>query len=140
MTVRCRRTTSRWSRRWTIRSIPRRPINPAAIEERAAGQPLRASPGSALPVRAHHLPADRASHRGRDVAARSPHLAELQPELFCEISPELAAERGIAHAGWLTIMTVRGVDRARALVTARMRPLPVDGRTVHQVGLPCHWG
>jgi formate dehydrogenase major subunit len=68
------------------------------------------------------------------------HLAELQPELFCEISPELAAERGIAHGDRVAIATVRGVVRARAMVTPRMRPLRVDGRIVHQVGLPWHWG
>jgi formate dehydrogenase major subunit len=68
------------------------------------------------------------------------HLAELQPEPFCEISPELAAERGIEHRTWITIRSARGAIRARALVTRRMRPLHVDGRTVHQVGLPWHWG
>ena len=68
------------------------------------------------------------------------HLAELQPELFCEISPELAAERRIEHAGWVTITTARGVIRARAMVTRRIRPLRVNGATVHQVGLPWHWG
>jgi formate dehydrogenase major subunit len=68
------------------------------------------------------------------------HLAELQPELFCELSPELAAEAGITHGGWLTITSPRGTIEARALVTARMPPLRVDGRTVHQVGLPYHWG
>jgi formate dehydrogenase major subunit len=68
------------------------------------------------------------------------HLAELQPELFCEISPELAAERHIEHGAWATIATARGVIRARAMVTRRLRPLLVEGRTVHQVGLPWHWG
>ncbi len=68
------------------------------------------------------------------------HLAELQPEFFCEISPELAAERGVEPGGWLTILTVRGIVEARALVTARMRPLRIDGKTVHQIGVPYHWG
>jgi formate dehydrogenase major subunit len=68
------------------------------------------------------------------------HLAELQPELFCEVSPELAAERGIEHRGWAAITTARGVIRARVLVTRKMRPLRLGGRTVHQVGLPWHWG
>src|SRR5204862_7841238 len=67
-------------------------------------------------------------------------LAELQPEFFCEISPELAAERGIEAGGWLTVLTVRGIVEARALVTSRMRPLRIDGKTVHQVGVPFHWG
>ncbi|MFL6099775.1 MAG: formate dehydrogenase [Actinomycetales bacterium] len=70
----------------------------------------------------------------------TPYLAELQPELFCEVSPELAAERGLANGGWATIVTARGAIEARVLVTSRMRPLQVDGRTIHQVGVPFHWG
>jgi formate dehydrogenase major subunit len=68
------------------------------------------------------------------------HLAELQPEFFCEVSPELAAERELEHGGYATISTPRGVIEARVLVTRRMKPLWVAGRTVHQVGLPYHWG
>jgi formate dehydrogenase major subunit len=66
-------------------------------------------------------------------------LNELQPEMFVELGPELAAERGIVNAGWLTVETARGRIEARALVTGRLRPLVVAGRTVHQVGLPFHW-
>jgi formate dehydrogenase major subunit len=69
-----------------------------------------------------------------------PYLSELQPELFCEVSPELAAERGLTHLGWAHIVTARGVIEARVLVTARIRPLTVAGRRLHQVGLPYHWG
>ncbi len=68
------------------------------------------------------------------------HLAELQPELFCEVSPELAANIGVEHGAWVTITTPRGIISCRAMVTRRMRPLWVEGRTVHQVGLPYHWG
>jgi len=67
-------------------------------------------------------------------------LAELQPEMFCEVSPELAAERGLINGGWATISTARAVIEARVLVTARISPLRVRGRTVHQIGLPYHWG
>jgi formate dehydrogenase major subunit len=70
----------------------------------------------------------------------SPYLAELQPEFFCEVSPELAAERALEHGGWATIATARGVIEARVLVTERMSPLTVNGRTVHQIGMPFHWG
>jgi formate dehydrogenase major subunit len=69
-----------------------------------------------------------------------PYLAELQPEMFCEVSPELAAERGLEHMGWATIISARNAIEARVLVTRRMVPLHLDGRTVHQVGLPWHWG
>jgi formate dehydrogenase major subunit len=69
-----------------------------------------------------------------------PHLAELQPELFCEVGPELAAARGLEHGGWATIVTARAAIEARVLVSERMAPLEMDGRTVHQVGLPYHYG
>ena len=62
------------------------------------------------------------------------------PELFVEISPELAGERGIRNADWATIVTPRGAIEAKALVTRRIRPFQVMGRTVHQIGMPWHWG
>ena len=67
-------------------------------------------------------------------------LAELQPEFFCEVSPELAAERGLEQGGWATIVSARSAVEARVLVTGRMRPLRLDGRVIHQIGLPYHWG
>jgi formate dehydrogenase major subunit len=69
-----------------------------------------------------------------------PYLAELQPEFFCEISPALAAERGLEHMGWATIISARTAIEARVMVTDRVVPLRVGGRIVHQVGLPYHWG
>jgi formate dehydrogenase major subunit len=66
-------------------------------------------------------------------------LNELMPEMFVELSPELAAERGIVHGGWLTVQTPRGRIEARAMVTRRLRPLEIEGRVVHQIGLPFHW-
>jgi formate dehydrogenase major subunit len=69
-----------------------------------------------------------------------PYLSELQPEFFCEVSPELAAERGLEHLGWATIVSARTAIEARVLVTERLSPIKVQGRTLHQVGLPYHWG
>jgi formate dehydrogenase major subunit len=66
-------------------------------------------------------------------------LSELQPEMFCEVSPELAAERGLNNGGWATIRTRRAEIEARVLVTQRMRPLRIRGRVIHQIGLPYHW-
>ena len=70
-------------------------------------------------------------------------LSELMPELFCEISPQLAAEKGIDNGGWVTVRTARGEIEARALVTPRIQPTRVgrkgNRRTVHTVGLPYHW-
>jgi formate dehydrogenase major subunit len=68
------------------------------------------------------------------------HLAELQPELFCEISPVLASEINVGNGDMVRIATPRGAIEARALVTARLQPLTVEGRVVHQVGLPYHFG
>jgi formate dehydrogenase major subunit len=68
------------------------------------------------------------------------YLSELQPELFCEVGPALARERGLEHGGWATIVTARTAIEARVMVTDRVRPLEVEGRTLHQVGIPYHWG
>jgi formate dehydrogenase major subunit len=67
-------------------------------------------------------------------------LNELQPEMFVELSPELAAERVIRHGGWMIVETRRGEIEARAMVTRRIRPLTIGGKTIHQIGLPIHWG
>jgi formate dehydrogenase major subunit len=69
-----------------------------------------------------------------------PYLSELQPEMFCEVSPEHARAAGLEHLGWATIVTARTAIEARVLVTERVVPLKVGGRTIHQVGLPYHWG
>lgn len=79
-------------------------------------------------------------HTAGGMSRWQPYLAELQPEFFCEVSPELAAERGLEHTGWATVVSARGVIEARVLVTDRVPPLTVHGRTLHQVGLPYHWG
>jgi formate dehydrogenase major subunit len=60
--------------------------------------------------------------------------------MFCEVSPELAAVRGLQPYGWATIVSPRAAIEARVLVTERMTPLVIGGRTVHQIGLPYHWG
>jgi formate dehydrogenase major subunit len=67
-------------------------------------------------------------------------LSELQPEMFCEVSPELAEENGLTNGGWATISTARGEIEARVLVTRRIPPLKIRGKVVHQIGLPYHWG
>jgi len=66
-------------------------------------------------------------------------LSELQPEAFCEVSPELAADIGLKNGGWATIRSARGEIEARVLVTNRLRPLRMNGRTIHQIGVPYHW-
>ena len=70
----------------------------------------------------------------------NPWLTELQPELFIELSPELATEKGIKNLDWVKIATPRAEIRAKALVTRRLRPFRIAGKVVHQVGMPWHWG
>jgi formate dehydrogenase major subunit len=79
-------------------------------------------------------------HTAGGMSRSVPYLAELQPELFCEVSPALARERGLEHGGWATIVTARTAIEARVMVTERVKPLRVDGQVVHHVGLPYHWG
>ncbi len=79
-------------------------------------------------------------HTAGGMSRTLPYLSELQPEMFCEVSPELAAERGLEHNGWATIVTSRTAIEARVMVTDRVTPIMVQGRTVHQIGLPYHWG
>jgi formate dehydrogenase major subunit len=79
-------------------------------------------------------------HTAGAMSRTLPYLTELQPELYCEISPELAEERGLEHMGWATISTSRTSIEAKVMVTERMKPLDVMGQTIHQVGLPYHWG
>ena len=69
-----------------------------------------------------------------------PYLSELQPEMFCEVSPELADQVGLEHGGWATIISARQAIEARVLITDRMTPLRAGGRVIHQIGLPYHWG
>ncbi len=79
-------------------------------------------------------------HTAGGMSRYLPHLAELQPELFAELSVELAEELGITNGEWVTVSSPRGFVEARALVTTRMTPMKINGRTVHHVGLPYHWG
>jgi formate dehydrogenase major subunit len=67
-------------------------------------------------------------------------LSELMPEMFCEVSPELAAAAGLTHGGWARVSTARGEVECRVLVTRRLRPMRIRGRVLHTIGLPYHWG
>ncbi len=71
-------------------------------------------------------------HTAGGMSRTVPQLSELQPELFCEVSPELAALRELRHGGWATIYTMRAVIESRVMVTNRVRAF--------DVGLPYHWG
>ncbi|MBW3548815.1 MAG: molybdopterin-dependent oxidoreductase [Actinobacteria bacterium] len=78
-------------------------------------------------------------HTAGGMSRYVPYLAELQPELFIEVSPQLAAERGLSHLGWAHMVTARSAVEARVLVTERLAPLRVGDRVLHQVCIPYHW-
>jgi formate dehydrogenase major subunit len=105
-----------------------RPDNPAA----PTGDPRYPVVATTFRLTEHHT----AGAMSRNL----PWLAELQPEMFAEIDPILAADRGIEDGGWMTIETERAIIEARARVTERMRPLKIDGRELHQIAMPWHWG
>ena len=67
-------------------------------------------------------------------------LAELQPSLFFEIDPELAADFSLRTLDWIIVESPRGAMEGRVLVTSRLRPLPVGTARVHIVGVPMHFG
>jgi formate dehydrogenase major subunit len=69
-----------------------------------------------------------------------PWLAEIQPDLFVMISPELANARGIKNGEMARVVSARGEIKAVAMVTPRMKPLMIDGKKVHMVRMPWHWG
>jgi formate dehydrogenase major subunit len=79
-------------------------------------------------------------HTAGGMSRTVPYLSELQPAMFVEVDAELADREGLVHGGWATVYSPRTAIEARVLVTDRIRPIVVDGRKTHQVGLPYHWG
>ena len=69
-----------------------------------------------------------------------PWLVELMPNLFVEMSEELAAKKGISNGDKVVIESVRGKIEAIAVVTKRFKPFNLNGKVVHQIGIPWHWG
>jgi formate dehydrogenase major subunit len=66
--------------------------------------------------------------------------AVMQPEFFVEMSEQLAKEKGIKHGQMVRIRSNRGEVKGKAVVTKRLKPFTIDGKTVHQVGLPLNFG
>ncbi len=114
--------------------------NPARLEWRRADNPYHRAGGD--PRYPYVLTTYRLTehHTAGAMTRWLSWLAELQPALFCEVSPELAEERGLANGGWATITTARAEVEARVLVTRRLPALRAKGRLLHQIGLPYHWG
>jgi formate dehydrogenase major subunit len=120
------------------RANPRRQQN--VVKEEDPYNPVAHEPGSDVypyVVTTYRLTEH---HTAGGMSRSVPYLAELQPAMFCEVHPDLAREVGLEHGGWATIYTSRSAIEARVLVTRRMRPIEVNGCTIHQIGLPYHWG
>jgi formate dehydrogenase major subunit len=77
---------------------------------------------------------------GGGVTRNLPGLCQLMPEPFVEISEELARLKGIQNGNKVTVSSARGAITVRACVTQRLKPFTINGRQIHQVGLPWHWG
>jgi formate dehydrogenase major subunit len=118
---------------------PKQQSNPVTLLFNVPGNPY-APPAS--PQYPHVLSTYRLTehHLSGSMSRWLPWLVELQPELFCEISPEHAAELGVQSTDWVVISTPRTSIKAKALVTPRIRPFKLKERTVYHVGLPWHWG
>jgi formate dehydrogenase major subunit len=69
-----------------------------------------------------------------------PWQLEMQPQMFVEMSEELAKEKGISNGEKVIVKSGRGEVKAVAIVTNRFKPFKVAGSTVHQVGIPWHFG
>jgi formate dehydrogenase major subunit len=70
----------------------------------------------------------------------NPYSVQLQPEFFVEIPVELAAEKGIANGDRVRVSSARGSIEGRAMVTRRIKPMQIVGKTTYQIGFPIHWG
>jgi formate dehydrogenase major subunit len=67
-------------------------------------------------------------------------LAELQPEMFVEMSEALATDLEIENGEKVKVRSKRGELEAVAIVTKRFKRFEIEGQPVDVVGLPWHWG
>ena len=67
-------------------------------------------------------------------------LLEMQPELYVEIGEKLAKEKGIKNGQRIKVSSIRGEAPCIAMVTKRFKPFRVEGKEVHQVGMPFNYG
>jgi formate dehydrogenase-N alpha subunit len=70
----------------------------------------------------------------------NPYTVQLQPEFFIEMPEQLAREKGVANGDRVRVTSARGSVEGKAMVTRRIKPMQVAGRTVYQIGFPIHWG
>jgi formate dehydrogenase major subunit len=118
---------------------PSQQTNPVANARETAGNEYANSPDERFPyvLTTYRLTEH---HTAGGMSRTLSHLAELQPELFCELPVELAQQLSLSNGEWVTVVTPRGAIEAHALITPRMQSLTINGNAVQQVGLPFHWG
>ncbi|MFH1639074.1 MAG: formate dehydrogenase-N subunit alpha, partial [Chloroflexota bacterium] len=78
--------------------------------------------------------------QGGQMTRNLPWLVEMMPEPFVEMSEELATEKGVQNGEKVIVETTRGQVNMVAVVTPRFKPFQIDGKVVHQIGIPWHWG
>jgi formate dehydrogenase-N alpha subunit len=69
-----------------------------------------------------------------------PWLVEMMPEMYVELSEELAAEKGITNGSKVVVSSARGEIKVVAMVTKRFKPMTINGKTIHEIGMPWSWG
>ena len=109
----------------------------AFLYDRAAGRRNRFGTARDYPYIATSY---RLTEHEHYVTQHVPLLVGLQPEPFVELPVQLAEQKGIRTGDRVRVSSARGRLEVLALVTPRLQPLTVDGRTVYQVGIPIHWG
>ena len=116
-------------------------INPAAklwYKDRPEGNPI-GKPSEGYDVVATTYRVTEHWQAGA-MTRRQSWLTELMPVMFVELSPELAEEKGIKNGDRVLVTSARSFLGGAAIVTKRIRPFQLNGKTVHQIGLPWHWG
>jgi len=109
----------------------------AFLYDKAAGRPNRFGTVKDYPYIATSY---RLTEHEHYVTQHVPLLVGLQPEPFVELPVQLATQKGIRTGDKVRVSSMRGKLEVLALVTPRLQPLTVDGKTVYQVGIPIHWG
>ena len=127
-----------------VESPVKNPLHPdvssspvAFLYDKAAGRPNRFGSPREFPYIATSY---RLTEHEHYVTQHVPHLVQLQPEPFVEVPADLAQEKGIKTGDRVRVSSKRGKVEVLAMVTKRLGPLTCVGQTVHQIGIPIHWG
>jgi formate dehydrogenase major subunit len=77
---------------------------------------------------------------GGSTTRNIPWLNELVPEPVLEIPPALSKKLDVRTGDLVKVSSARGEVLVKAVVTARMQPLKVNGQEVSVVWMPYNWG